>query len=243
MGPTDSDEFDNPKRTPIFPALPDRAYESVLDFGCGCGRLARQLIQQRPRPRRYLGIDLHRALTDWCEENLQPHAPGFEFRHHDVFYPVWNPGPDKPATAPFPTEDGSRSLVIAYSVFTHLTEAHAEFYLGEAARVLEPDGFLEATWFIFDKGLFPMMQEFQNALYINDQDPTNAVIFDRDWVIETARGKGLAVVGARPPSTRGYHWRITMTPAREEIVEVGFPRDEAPVGVEGTRSATSVHRI
>ena len=27
-----------------------------------------------------------------------------------------------------------------------------------------------------------MMQDFQNALYINDVDPTNAVIFDREWL-------------------------------------------------------------
>ena len=27
-----------------------------------------------------------------------------------------------------------------------------------------------------------MMQDFQNALYINDVDPSNAVIFDREWL-------------------------------------------------------------
>jgi hypothetical protein len=27
-----------------------------------------------------------------------------------------------------------------------------------------------------------MMQTFQNALFINEIDPTNGVIYDRDWV-------------------------------------------------------------
>ena len=44
---------------------------------------------------------------------------------------------------------------------------------------MRPDGWLHASWFLFDKRLFPMMQPFQNALFINETDPSNAVIFDR----------------------------------------------------------------
>lgn len=237
VGPTDPAAFDNPGGEPVFPGLPLEAYDAVLDFGCGCGRVARQMIQQHPRPGEYLGIDLHPVLIEWCRANLTPLAPEFEFRHHDVHYPAWNPGEGKPAVAPFPSADASRSLVIAYSVFTHLTERDAEHYLDEVARVLRPDGYLESTWFLFEKDLFPMMQDFQNALYINDLNPANAVIFDRRWLVGALESRGLSIAAAEPPAVRGYHWRLTITPARPEVEPVELPRDEAPVDTGGTRAA------
>ncbi len=239
VGPTDLAAFDNPGAAPIFPEIPAPAYDSVLDFGCGCGRLARQLIQQQPRPRRYLGIDLHLPLVEWCVDNLSPRAPGFEFRHHDVHYPTWNPGEDKPATAPFPTADDSQTLVIAYSVFTHLIQAHAEYYLEEVARVLAPKGAFHSTWFLFEKSLFPMMQEFQSALYINDLNPANAVIFDRGWLLDATARNGLAITHAQPPSVRGFQWHLTMTAAGTGVRAIDLPPDEAPISADGMRAAAT----
>jgi SAM-dependent methyltransferase len=239
VGPTATAAFDNPYGEPIFPDLPAEAYESVFDFGCGCGRLARQLIQQEPRPRRYLGVDLHAGMIAWCQENLAPHAPGFGFRHHDVLYEAWNPGEGKPATAPFPTEDGSCTLIIAHSVFTHLIQVHAEYYLGEVARILAGNGVFEATWFLFDKREMPMMQDFQNALYINEVDPTNAVIFDRAWLVETARRNGMGIASATPPKARGFHWRVRMGLGETGFEAGDFPEDAAPVSSDGIRAAVA----
>jgi SAM-dependent methyltransferase len=170
VGPVDTVFFDNPSGAPVFPRLPPEVYESVLDFGCGCGRVARQLIQQRPRPARYLGIDIHEGMIQWCQKNLAPRAPGFRFEHHNVYNRGLNPS-GAHENLPFPAPDRSVSLVNAWSVFTHVLEEQASHYLAECARVLRPDGFVHATWFLFDKTGFPMMQDFQNALFINHHDP------------------------------------------------------------------------
>jgi len=239
VGPMDPAAFDNPSGRPIFPDIPLEAYDSVFDFGCGCGRLARQLIQQTPRPRSYLGVDLHLPLVEWAADNLATRAEGFAFAHHDVRYDPWNPGDDKPDVAPFPAADGSHSLVIAVSVFTHLIEAHAEHYMREVARILRPGGVFYSTWFLFDKRLFPMMQEFQNALYINDLNPANAVIFDREWLVSTAGANGLAITGVEQPEVRGFHWRLIMQHAGEGAEAVELPLDEAPIDVRGRRAAAS----
>ena len=171
VGPTREDWYDNPKGQLVFPKLPASAYESVFDFGCGCGRVARMLIQQEPRPARYVGIDLHRELIKWCNKNLAPHAPGFEFHHHDVFNFHFNPDA-KARELPFPIEDGSFTLVNATSVFTHLTQEQTPHYLRETARVLRPNGVLHSTWFLFEGTDFPMLSPENGAIYVSYVDPS-----------------------------------------------------------------------
>ena len=115
VGPTEVKFFDNPDGAAVFPELDESAYSTVFDFGCGCGRLARQLIQQNPRPRRYIGVDRHRGMVQWCQENLSPHAPGFRFEHHSVHHPVLNPD-GTPGHLPLPAGTGDITLFIAWSV-------------------------------------------------------------------------------------------------------------------------------
>jgi hypothetical protein len=62
-----------------------------------------------------------------------------------------------------PVEDGAFSLVIALSVFTHTTQAHAEHYLREVTRVMRVDGMLATSFFLFEKRYFLMMHDFQSA--------------------------------------------------------------------------------
>jgi SAM-dependent methyltransferase len=222
--------YDNPTGEPIFPGLPDRAWDCYLDFGCGCGRSARRLIQQDPRPRRYIGVDLHRGMVQWCRENLAPHAEGFEFLHHDVYSPCLNPDPLRPWVAPLPVEDGVCTLIEATSVFTHLVEGQAEHYLDEIARVLAADGRMHSTWFLFDKGDFPYMQDSQNALYINDRDPTNAVAYDRGWLQAALASRDLMIESAVPPSVRGFHWVLAIVPVTEGAKPAVLAADAAPPG-------------
>ena len=73
------------------------------------------------------------------------------------------------------------TLFLAWSVFTHLLQADAEFYLRELARVLASRRRGGDHMVPLRQDRFPMMQAFQHALYISDFDPTNAVIFDRGW--------------------------------------------------------------
>jgi SAM-dependent methyltransferase len=229
VGPTDEAAFENPGGMPIFGIAPER-FDHVLDFGCGCGRLARQMLLQVPQPRRYTGFDLHAGMIRWCRENLSPLAPGFTFLHHDVANRGFNPGWRKPAVLPMPVDDGRISLLLAHSVFTHIIQSDAEYYLREAARVLRPDGEMVASFFLFEKRYFPMMQAFQNALYINTDDPTNAVIFDRQWLEATLQALGLGVVRASPPGLRGYQWALYIRRISSGEPVVPLPEDHAPFG-------------
>ena len=154
VGPTDPEAFDNPSGQPIYSqfGLPLSAYESVFDFGCGCGRIARQLLQQNPRPRRYIGIDIHSGMIEWCQRNLTPIDPHFQFFHHDVYSPGYSPRNSLQLAQPFPSGDGEVTLFFASSVFTHLLKRQTEYYLHELVRVLNPQGVAFTTWFFFDMG-------------------------------------------------------------------------------------------
>lgn len=98
----------------------------VLEFGCGCGRVARHLLARRPRLQ---GCDVNPRLVAWCDENL----PGR--------YQVNAAAPP----APFP--DRSFDLVYALSVFTHLTDEAARAWLKDLARLVRPGGLAMLTFF------------------------------------------------------------------------------------------------
>jgi hypothetical protein len=99
------------------------------------------------------------------------------------------------------------------------------------SRTLSSDGIAITTWFLFDKGDFPMMQEFQNALLINADDPTNAVIFDRGWLEARVAACGLLVTRVVPPAIRGFQWTIEMQKRATGRAAATFPEDRAPRGL------------
>jgi SAM-dependent methyltransferase len=107
------------------------AGQRVLDFGCGCGRIAAPLGASVPAA--LSGCDVNPELIAWCEANI----PG-DFR-------VTQPAP------PLPYDDGAFTLVYALSVFTHLHEANARAWLAELARVTRPGGL--AILSLFDEDI------------------------------------------------------------------------------------------
>jgi SAM-dependent methyltransferase len=99
---------------------------AILDFGCGCGRVARRWATvQGPA---FHGSDYNPALVAWCSENL----------------PFLNASVNR-LDPPLPYPDGRFDLIYALSVFTHLTEAQHHSWMHELRRVLRPGGLLIFT--------------------------------------------------------------------------------------------------
>jgi SAM-dependent methyltransferase len=98
------------------------ACAAVLDFGCGCGRVARRWYGT--------GLDLHGTDVNaeavaWCRDNL----PFATFTRNE---------PEPPLAYP----DGRFGLVYALSVLTHLPEELGLAWRDELVRVLAPEGLL-----------------------------------------------------------------------------------------------------
>jgi SAM-dependent methyltransferase len=98
--------------------------ESLLDFGCGCGRVTRYWGERGG----VHGSDTSREAVEWCRRNL-PFAR-FELNRLEP---------------PLAFSDGSFDLVYALSVFTHLPLELQRAWLLELRRVLRPDGLLLMT--------------------------------------------------------------------------------------------------
>lgn len=227
VGIEDTALFDNPTGNLTFgTTIPGELYRRVLDFGCGCGRVARQMLLQSAHvPERYQGLDLYRPSILWCQQNLA--RPGWEFRHVDVFNVGFNPRGREQESLNLKGE--TFSLVNAHSVFTHIIERNLEFYFSQAAAAVAADGVMRVTWFLFDKINFPMMQTFQNCLYINADDASNACVYDVEFVRDLYSRHGLTITVANAPGIRGHQWELLAR--RGQGAHVAFAADTAPTGL------------
>ena len=255
VGPPELEFFDNPTGKTLYPELPAEVYDSIFDFGCGCGRVARLLLQQKQPPvRRYVGIDVHRQMIEWCANNLSPVAPYFKFYHHDVWSPGYGRGNSPKLAEPFPVEDNAFSLFIANSVFTHVYKEQAEYYLCELSRILKPQGIAMTSWFFFDNESFPFQRGGVPCLFTSEIDTTSAVIYDRRWFISMLRRCGLAVRKTTHPPVAGHQWWLELekrTPASVDAFPLGEDQAEwlcgttvKPIGKPSiSAEETEKHRV
>jgi SAM-dependent methyltransferase len=105
---------------------PVEAMRSVLEFGCGSGRVIRHF--RYIDGLRLAGTDTNSKPVEWGRKNL----PGIEFNHNALEPPLAYP-------------DGSFDLIYALSVFTHIPLEWQRPWLDELRRVLRPGGHLLCT--------------------------------------------------------------------------------------------------
>ncbi|HVD87027.1 MAG TPA: class I SAM-dependent methyltransferase [Solirubrobacterales bacterium] len=96
---------------------------TVLDFGCGCGRVARHW--SRAEGPEIYGCDYNPDLVAWCSSNL----PSLRVTRNQL-------------APPTPYVTGSFDLIYGLSVFSHLDEPLQGSWLAEFRRLLRPGGLL-----------------------------------------------------------------------------------------------------
>src|SRR5262249_47013199 len=134
---------------------------------------------------------------------------------------------------------GEFTLVNAHSVFTHIYEHQSHYYLREVERILAPNGIARTTWFLFDREGYPWLEPSQNCLFVNSEDPTNAVIYDRVWFLRAVRAAGLSIRQTIHPPVPGHQWQIFLQKWQDGAVD-NFP--EASVAAEWLCGASPLLR-
>jgi SAM-dependent methyltransferase len=104
-------------------------FRSILDFGCGCGRIIRALRQRLPDETRLFGTDIDPEAIEWLQENYQSIGE-FEVNPH---------------LPPSVYPDNTFDFIFSVSIFTHLPEAMQFAWLKELHRVAKPGALLIVT--------------------------------------------------------------------------------------------------
>jgi ubiquinone/menaquinone biosynthesis C-methylase UbiE len=114
---------------------------SVVEFGCGTGALAKQMLQNHLQPAAtYLGVDVSSTMVDLARQRLGPWSARarVELTTGEALLPV---------------PDASCDRFVSTYVFDLLSEADIHAALMEAKRALAPGGLICLTSLTFGQGL------------------------------------------------------------------------------------------
>ena len=103
-----------------------REAQRLLDFGCGCGRIARHIPKISEAA--LFGVDYNPRLVNWCAKNLTG-----TFARNQLMPPLSFP-------------DGYFDAVWLLSVFTHLRLETQNAWLAELRRIVRPGGMVVITF-------------------------------------------------------------------------------------------------
>ena len=123
-------------------------FGTILDFGCGVGRIMRHW--RSIKGPEWHGTDYNPALVDWCKDHLK----FSEFRVNTL-------------SGELPYAANTFDFIYAFSVFTHLSEPLQFFWMNELSRVLKPGGYI---WFTtHGEYYFPSMEPEEKQQFANGE--------------------------------------------------------------------------
>jgi ubiquinone/menaquinone biosynthesis C-methylase UbiE len=146
---------------------------TVLDFGCGSGRVATVMAREW-RLKGYVGIDVVQQVLDYADSKTPKE---FEF--------ICN------SDLSIPQPDNKFDLVFAFSVFTHLLHAESFIYLREMARVTRPQGRIIFSFLEFEMASHWAMFEATVDQVMQSKAPVLNMFIERNQIAVWAEKLGL----------------------------------------------------
>lgn len=135
-------------QTLTYQSLSGMKNQRILDVGSGTGLLCISALPYIREGGYYTGIEV--SEKDVKDANARFTQDNVEFVHFDLENERYSKG-QSGQLIPWPVEDESQNLVTALSVWTHLREEHALYYMKEVFRVLKKGSKAIVTFFYLDE--------------------------------------------------------------------------------------------
>lgn len=182
--------------------------DSILDVGCGCGRIATGFTQYLSPTSRYLGVDIVSELIEFCKKFISPRYPNFRFvllEEGNLTYDWWRQKSSQIDLAKLSEAQppGTVDLAISISLFTHLDLPAATDILATIARMLKNGGRAFITFFVLDSGAREGIENGRTGFSFKHrtssgelhaeklEDPTHAVAYEMGQIEALVHSVGL----------------------------------------------------
>jgi len=183
-----------------------KPHESVLDVGCGVGRMAIPLTRYLSRQGEYHGFDIRRELVQWCQDNVTPRFPNFHFELSDIYNTSYNPtGTCQASSYMFLYSDKKFDFIFLTSLFTHMLPDDVDHYFSEIARVIKPGGRTMITYFILNEESRALMNQglaiwdfkypVESCFTVNEAVPEEAIAYNEKVVLDLYEKYGFDLSG------------------------------------------------
>jgi SAM-dependent methyltransferase len=178
--------------------------ESILDVGCGIGRMAIPLTKYLAKEGHYDGFDVVESGIDWCQKKVTPRYPNFIFKRVDIYNKRYNPqGKLKALEFKFPYGSASYDFTFLTSVFTHMLPDDMENYFSEIVRILKKGGRCLISFFLLNeesvrlihqrKSTLGFYHEFNRYRTTDMNNHEVAVAYDEPYILELFKKHGLNI--------------------------------------------------
>ena len=169
-----------------------RPESSILDIGCGHGRLLVGLLSEM-RSVRYVGMDVSPSVIQWCRRHFKK-WPEPQFIHLDVFNERYHVSGSKLSKAfRFPLARASQDFIYLFSVFSHMREYDMKIYLRDFRRLLRPNGRVIFTAFT-EENVPNVRINPPNYIFKKCQGALHIVRYRRQYLFKMIADAGFQIV-------------------------------------------------
>lgn len=175
---------------------------SVLDIGCGIGRLALPLTSYLNSMGSYIGFDVVKFGVIWCSKNITKAYPNFTFEWVNLANDLYKKQGKNASGYSFPYATHSFDLVFAFSVFTHMQPNEVQQYLIESFRVLKPGGKAYFTFFVQNNKPLPKNFTFpikhSGFALMSEKVKSANVLYEHNFLCNMIKDAGFEIKTVNP---------------------------------------------
>ncbi len=182
---------------------------SVLDIGCGAGRLALSLLRYLNKEGQYYGLDVNPAMVEWCTRQISYRNSNFVFSNpgiqNNYYYKTDNKLSNEYSLLSLTARQFDCAAAI--SIFNHIKAADMLQYLHLIADTLAPDGVAYATFWIIDDEFFAFRQqtgkhrgleEHEQGVWYGYQKQSFFAGYSLSYLEQQLAKRHLCIVGSSP---------------------------------------------